>query len=190
MALTRCSCHQYAHPLPHTAVRCSVFKCITLCFKVSFHNLWPPTLQHWLSRCLDMLHIPRPPANKHREMNCMPFIVFISFVSRCSPVHPYQTAFSLVEHIWNACVPLNDIRAWKSTICVCVCAQDTCWYWSLRKLRDNRTPTQANSAFTKNLSAGLLRWEKYWNWIKVTIWVEPWTFDLLGILLTNSTWQQ
>lgn len=103
-----------------SAVRCTVFKCITLCFKVPFHNLWPPTLQHWLSRCLNMLHMPRLTANKHGEMNCMPFTVFISSASRCSLVHHYQTAFSSFQYIWNASIPLNDIQGHGNPKCVCV----------------------------------------------------------------------
>ena len=114
-------------PASYSASRCNVFKCITLCFKVSLHNLWPPTLQHWLSRCLNMLHIARPTVNKHREMNCMPSTVFISFVSCCSLVHHYQTALSLVEYFWNAWMAYRAMEMLSAYVCLwCVCIY-LCW---------------------------------------------------------------
>lgn len=82
---------------------------ITLCFKVSIHNLWPP-LYGWGSAGVSICCIYLgPPANKHSEMKCTPSSDFISFVSRSSPVQRYQTARSLFEYIWNAGAALGGV---------------------------------------------------------------------------------
>lgn len=64
----------------------------------------PPTVQHCPSRCLNMLHISQPPAYKLREMNSMPFSIFISFVPCCSVLHYYQTPphaeYIRPAHLW------------------------------------------------------------------------------------------
>lgn len=57
--------HQCEHPLPSILMVVISAIYLSLCFKVSFHNLWPSTIQHWLSRCLNMLHITWPTTNKH-----------------------------------------------------------------------------------------------------------------------------
>lgn len=158
---------------PHALALGMVFSNVSHCVARSHSIIYdpPPTLQHWLSRCLNMLCIPRPSVNKHREMNCLPFTALISFVSRCSLVHRYQTAFSLFEYIWNACLPLDDIQGGGNSLCICVpkmCVGTDLWEnWK-------RITLKANRAFTKNLSVGL-----WWcknietEWKKVTIWIEP-----------------
>lgn len=103
----------------YSAVRYRVFECITLSFKVSFHNLWPPTIQHRLGGCPNMLRIPQPTVNKHREMNSvLQCFHFICLTLLCGA----PLSKSLLTH--STC--LKDLHTlawhakvvWNSKLCV------------------------------------------------------------------------
>lgn len=85
-----CPCHYSAHPpvcFP-ALVFLNASRCVpwsrSIIYDHPFPTPSPPTVQYWLSRCLNMLHNSAHCVFKLREMSSLPFSIFISFVSCCS----------------------------------------------------------------------------------------------------------
>lgn len=124
-----CTCHWLAvlfassvctPPVSYSAIRCCVAnasQCISRSHSI-IYDPHPPALTQQVSQYVEC--ITWPTVNKHREMNCVPFTVFISFVSHCSQAHHYQTAFTFFEYIWQTNIPSDGTQGDGNSQCVCV----------------------------------------------------------------------